>query len=575
VRILLRKSCSSHFKLVFPTLLALGLCLTVAEATEYFVAVNHPGASDDNDGLSLGEPFKTLGRGAQLLSPGDTLTIQEGIYREKLQLDVDGSSSNPIVIRAHPGEEGRVVIRGSNLVTGWSNDGGNVWSVPWDPLPLLDYPSSYPNVDEYARRREIVVIDGNQQQQVFSAAELVDGSFWMDDAAGRLRIHLAGDPNVSEVEIAVRDRGVFAPGKSHVTVRGIRVEHVSTEIWQGALALGNYGRVEDCRLEFNNGYGISMESDAVILRTVVNYNGRTGINLVGSSDSLIESSETSYNSWRYGPGWDCGGINIVSIGTASGNRIVRHTARYNNGSGIFLDTVNSGNVIEASVLEGNVIYEIHIEAAIGPNWIVNNLLLNTDNYTYEVPSIRLLVARDTHIYNNTVVNEGGSCIFITGVERYSGSFHYYAANTRVFNNILSVHPGPRAIDFGVSGLSGTQANIESHHFDNNLYYGADPMMWLSGPYTLAEWQAIRGEDLNSISAPPMFSNPAAGDYSLRYSSPAIDAGQELPEVSQDIMGTPRPSGLATDIGAYEWVDADFIFGSGFETGDMSDWQLGS
>jgi hypothetical protein len=304
-------------------------------------------------------------------------------------------------------------------------------------------------------------------------------------------------------------------------------------------------------VEFNNGYGISMDSNAMIVRTVVNHNGRTGINLAGSKDSLIDSSETSHNSWRYGPSWDAGGIKLVSNGTASGNRIVRHTAKFNNGPGIFIDTVASGNVIEASVMEENTASEIQIEAAIGPNWVVNNLILNTNNDERKTPSIRLLVSRDTYIYNNTVVNEGGSCVFITGTERYSGSFHNFSANTYVFNNIFNVHPGPRAIDFGVTGLSSTPENLASHHFDNNLYFGEDPMMWLKGPFTLAEWQATRGEDLNSISESPMFTNPSNGDYSLQHVSPAIDAGRNLPEVTEDIRGTPRPSGLGTDIGAFE------------------------
>jgi hypothetical protein len=554
-------------------LLALGCGLSEIEATEYFVAINHPNASDANDGLSLAQPFETLDRGTQSLSPGDTLTIGEGIYREVLEVRVNGTASQPIVVRALSGDENRVWVRGSDLVTGWSSDGGGVWSVPWNPPPLINYPSGYPDVDEYARRRELVFINGNQFQQVLSAADLDVGTFWMDDAAGRLRIRPASDPNAGQIEVSVREKGMYARGRSHIVVRGIRVEHVSTDTWIGALSLGDHGTVEDCRVEFNNGHGIAMDSNAVIVRTVSNHNGRIGIDLSGSNNCLIDSSETSHNSWRYGPAFAAGGIKLVSVGTAFGNRIVRHTARFNNGYGIFFDTVASGNVIEASVLEGNMISEIQIEAAIGPNWIINNLILNTDNGQYETPSIRLLVSRDTYVYNNTIVNEGGSCIFITGTERYSGPYHNFAANTHVYNNIFSVHPGPRAIHIGVGGLSDTPANLASHHFDNNLYYGADPMMWVRGPFTLAEWQAARGDDLNSFSASPMFTNPAARDYSIRHESPAIDAGQDFSEITDDIVGTPRPVGLRTDIGAFEWFDGVTVFSSDFESGDLLDWDF--
>ena len=56
------------------------------EATEYYVAVDSPNASDSNNGLSLDQPFKTLNRGVQALSPGDTLSIKEGIYREAVSV---------------------------------------------------------------------------------------------------------------------------------------------------------------------------------------------------------------------------------------------------------------------------------------------------------------------------------------------------------------------------------------------------------------------------------------------------------------------------------------------------------
>lgn len=53
---------------------------------------------------------------------------------------------------------------------------------------------------------------------------------------------------------------------------------------------------------------------------------------------------------------------------------------------------------------------------------------------------------------------------------------------------------------------------------------------------------------------PGFTDAANGDYSLVSGSPLIDAGMTLESVKTDIIGTPRPSGLAYDIGAYEYGD---------------------
>jgi hypothetical protein len=48
-----------------------------------------------------------------------------------------------------------------------------------------------------------------------------------------------------------------------------------------------------------------------------------------------------------------------------------------------------------------------------------------------------------------------------------------------------------------------------------------------------------------------FRDAAAHDYSLSDGSPAIDAGESIPDVTTDITGAARPQGPRPDIGAYE------------------------
>jgi hypothetical protein len=53
-------------------------------------------------------------------------------------------------------------------------------------------------------------------------------------------------------------------------------------------------------------------------------------------------------------------------------------------------------------------------------------------------------------------------------------------------------------------------------------------------------------------ADPKFVDPAAGDYHLQPSSPAIDAAADAQSsLTPDLDGTPRPQGSAADLGAYE------------------------
>jgi len=381
----------------------------------------------------------------------------------------------------------------------------------------------------------------------------------MDEAAERIRINYPGDPNSSQVEISVRSQGVMAGG-SYDVFRGLRVEHVASDS-VAAMYLGPNQRVEDCRLEYNNLDGVYAGTGLVFLRSTSNHNGMLGIALNGDN-SLLESSETSYNSWRYGPWFNAGGIKVVGNTPPTGHQIRHHTAKYNNGAGVWFDTVGSGNVVEASLFEGNLIHSIDFEAAAGPNWIVNNILAGTTKTNGNIPpvldgaAISLSSASYTHILNNTIVDSDGPGICIGGYLRDG----YYSHDTRFFNNII-VNSGITAVFVGGGPPSYLREDpiVGSHDFDNNLYY--DNPITITFPklgtlyeneyWSLSEWQQNRGEDLHSLDAPPMFTNPASRDYSLQTGSPAIDAGRDLPDVTEDFLGASRRDGIRTDIGALE------------------------
>ena len=344
------------------------------------------------------------------------------------------------------------MIRGSDVVKGWTNDGGDVWSVPWQPLPLIDYPDGWPDVDEYARRREMVFIDGNPLEQVLSRAELVSGHFWMDDAAQRIRIHYSGDPNISQVEISVRTQGVMARGKSYLVFRGLRVEHVSTDIWIGAMALGSHRRVEDCRVEYNNGVGIEACSDSVIMRTTSNHNGAAGNRPVRKQLPVgFQRNQLQLLAIRARIG--AGGIKVVGDVRPPVTESYDIPPSTTTGPESAFDTVGSGNVVEASLFEGNIIAASQFEATIGPNWAINNVIVGTvkaNSRSVRVDGVGIIMMApvtptSTTTQSSTSAEPG---LRFRGSERDDGQF--YPANTQVFNNII-VDPGLSAIRFKVWG----------------------------------------------------------------------------------------------------------------------------
>jgi len=82
----------------------------------FFVAQNHPEAADENPGTE-DRPWKTIGRAAAALEPGDRVIVKEGAYREWVRPARGGlGPRRMITYQAAPGET--VVIRGSERFAG-------------------------------------------------------------------------------------------------------------------------------------------------------------------------------------------------------------------------------------------------------------------------------------------------------------------------------------------------------------------------------------------------------------------------------------------------------------------------
>ena len=77
-------------------------------------------------------------------------------------------------------------------------------------------------------------------------------------------------------------------------------------------------------------------------------------------------------------------------------------------------------------------------------------------------------------------------------------------------------------------------------------------VWGGAKYSLDQMRSVLGFEADGLTADPLFTDPAAGDFSLQPASPAVDLGAELTGVTADLTGVPRPQGAYNDIGAYEY-----------------------
>jgi hypothetical protein len=99
-------------------LIVFGLTLwsATAEATTYYVSTS---GSDSANGTSISTPFRTIGKAASVVNPGDVVNVRGGTYGENVFLTRSGTAGNPVTFQAYPGElpilDGRLAAPGSGF----------------------------------------------------------------------------------------------------------------------------------------------------------------------------------------------------------------------------------------------------------------------------------------------------------------------------------------------------------------------------------------------------------------------------------------------------------------------------
>lgn len=223
----------------------------------FFVAQQDADASDDNSGTE-DRPWKTIGRAAAALEPGDRVIVKQGVYREWVRPVRSGlGPRRMITYQAAPGQT--VVIRGSEQITGpWkaSTYAGRprndlAWSVEL-PETLFDgyNPFAEPNVidaesnpywragkrkpPQYSLARGLVFQNGRRllQKATYDALSDSPGTYWVESGGRRLHIRPFGDtgPQTAVWEVTTREFA-FAPEKAglgFIRIDGFTVDYVAS-----------------------------------------------------------------------------------------------------------------------------------------------------------------------------------------------------------------------------------------------------------------------------------------------------------------------------------------------------------
>jgi len=399
-----------------------------AGAATFHVA---PDGDDAADG-SAAHRLRTISAAARLAQPGDVITVHAGVYRERIAPPRGGTSdAQRITYQAAPGE--KVVLKGSEVVKGWKQVGGDTWKVV---LPNTFFGDFNPYSD---------LIHGdwfNPKGRKHHTGAVYLAGHWLTEAARRDDVLKAAgatplwfasvdaetttiwaqfkgvDPNEAEVEINVR-RTVFypdRPGVNYITVRGFTMMHAATPWapptaeqiglvgthWSKGwiiedndirystcvgIALGKYGDEWDNQSQSADAYnrtirralarGWSREhvGHHVVRNNRISHCEQAGI--VGSLGAVFSTITGNaihdIHVRRLFSGAEMAGIKLhAAIDTLiAGNHIFRTTR------GIWLDWMAQGTRVTGNLLHDNTgSQDLFVEVNHGPFLVDNNIFLS-------------------------------------------------------------------------------------------------------------------------------------------------------------------------------------------------------
>lgn len=231
-----------------------------------------------------------------------------------------------------------------------------------------------------------------------------------------------------------------------------------------------------------------------------------------------------------------GGQNEAGIMAYDSNdNRIENNELFGNGQGIFIKGIHPGSTQARNIIRFNIVR--------------NN----------SSGGIRVLSAQDTLVYQNVVINNDEMGLWAGFFESTRSQF---VNNTVVGNGRAIVPQGNGLVDVlfhgniivgnehAIHNWDQTTPSTQDIRFSRNLYFANEThAVYLSGSYSLTNWQLQFGLDEGSIEADPLFVDQANGDFRLR-------AGSAARALGRDILGLTPGGTAATPIPAGAYITGE-------------------
>jgi hypothetical protein len=385
--------------------------------------------------------------------------------------------------------------------------------------------------------------------------------------------------------IAAGDTIIVMPG----TYVGCRARTSGTAVAPKTLVAQTVGTVlvnaagpvnrRTSNIEFQNNDGISAVDYWVIDGFEISNAIAWGIDAINANHLTVRNC-TAHNN-----GISSGKTGIFS---AYGDYVlIQNNTSYSNGEhGIYVNNSCDNGVLRGNHIYSNTSLGVHMNGdatqkaladsdGIMSNWVVEKNVSNNngsngfdgDGVNYTIWRNNLAydnVSKGIHlccvngstnpaydkVYNNTIVCPVGGYYCLT-FYKSGGKVKLGGNNNSAFNNILYHYEITNNMRGSIMGVSTWMSTFQSNY---NVVVDRFAVDDNRTKYTLAQWRSTYGKDMNStlcLDATAIFVDAANKNFHLKSTSPAINAGTTLSDVTDDINGTARPIGSAYDAGCYE------------------------
>jgi Right handed beta helix region len=542
-------------------------------------------------------PFNSIANGQSAVTGdqhGNSLLLKKGErFHERYVMPAYGTSAGQFTLGSY-GSGADPIIDGADVVTGWTNTSGNIWQATRPVTATQVFRNDVRGIKEASQAALTADYEWYQSGSTLyiytSTNPNTDGSSWEADGGRTYNIYSIDRSYVTVENLQLYNSGtagtdaiVAGPGTAagnglifqNLTIKnsylrgiliqtagyalsGLQIQNVTVsycniqgggegQVQIGDAAGGVISNVTISNLTSNYGgdfgftggpadtetHGLLLDnvSTATITGSTFEQNGSDGISIQNGTTGVTISSNTIADNGTAASG-DRNGIGIGGIGNGSSNLTISGNAIYGNGNhNIEIATTDTGATSTGITFEYNSIHDSSAGGIfIGGNHTGISVLYNL---IYSNAQVGLTLSEGSAGspavvgYGNTLYGNGtggGTTNQNVVVPSFS------TAGSLDFENNIIAEANGLEIEKLTGGAGGT---FISNH--NIFYYslGGNFMSYDGTAYSFSGWQSASGQDANSQSGNPSFTNTGSEDFTLTSGSPAIDAGTNLGSTYED------------------------------------------